>query len=224
MSVPNDDEHLPGQAVYAPWVLGIYDFYVLWLSNRLAWRCTRERQLAHYESHLGARHLDVGVGTGWYLDHTRFPDTDDRELWLLDLNENSLAHTRKRIARYAPRVVVGDVLGDAQLPAGHFDSIGMNYLLHCLPGTMRDKAHAFATLATALREDGVLFGSTILNADVAHNAFGRALIRVYNRKGIFGNVHDDAEGLRDELTEHFEEVNITVEGTVALFSARGPRR
>ncbi len=224
MSVPIDDEHLAGQAVYAPWVLGIYDFYVLWLSNRLAWGCTRERQLAHYEAHLGARHLDVGVGTGWYLDHARFPDTDDRELWLLDLNENSLGHTRARVARYAPRVVVGDVLGEVDLPRRHFDSIGMNYLVHCLPGEMSEKARAFATLADALADDGGFFGSTILNADVEHNAFGRALIRIYNRKGIFGNARDDAEGLRRALREAFDEVNVTVEGTVALFSARVPRR
>lgn len=210
-----------GQAVYSPWVLRVYDFWVLALSNRLAWRCSSPRILAHYDAHVGARHLDVGVGSGWFLDRARFPGSP--ELWLLDLNANSLRFTAERVARYQPKSVRADVLAPVDLPAGHFESIALNYLMHCLPGGFESKGAAFAHLAPALAPEGVLFGSTILNVGVDHNLFGRKLVSVYNDKGIFGNASDDLEGLRAALERSFEIVDIEVVGTVALFSARQPK-
>ena len=55
----------------------------------------------HDPGHVGARHLDVGVGTGWFLDHCRWP-VESPKITLLDLNENSLAVASKRIRRHAP--------------------------------------------------------------------------------------------------------------------------
>jgi hypothetical protein len=52
------------------------------------------------------------------------------------------------------------------------------------------------------------------------NAFGRKLMSVYNRKGIFGNRTDDVAGLKQALSDHFSEVDIVVQGKVALFTAR----
>ena len=56
-----------GAAVYSPLVLGIYDLWVLGISNRYAWRCsTTAVLLPFFRQHIGQRHLDVGVGTGFY--------------------------------------------------------------------------------------------------------------------------------------------------------------
>ncbi len=96
-----------GQAMYSPWVLRIYDAYVLGLSCSLAWRCPSRRILAQYDRLVGRRHLDVGVGTGFYLDRCHFP-TATPEITLLDLNPSSLAYATRRIARYAPRAVRRD--------------------------------------------------------------------------------------------------------------------
>ncbi|HZM07834.1 MAG TPA: hypothetical protein VFC11_05185 [Methylocella sp.] len=54
-----------GQAVYTKRMLGIYDWLVLGLSNRLIWRCPTQGLVAHYDRHVTANHLDVGVGTGY---------------------------------------------------------------------------------------------------------------------------------------------------------------
>jgi hypothetical protein len=71
-----------------------------------------------------------------------------------------------------------------------------------------------------LATDGVVFGSTILGRGVHHNAVGRALMRPYNRKGIFSNLEDDREGLERALAADLSAVEVEVVGTVALFSAR----
>ena len=210
-----------GQAVYSRWTLQLYDLYVLGLSCRLAWRCPSRALLAHYDAHVSAHHLDVGVGSGYFLHRCRFP-VPHPEVVLLDLNEASLAFAARRIARLAPRTCRADVLEPLPL-VERFDSIGLGFLLHCLPGDMPYKARALAHLAAVLNPAGVLFGSTILAADVGHNRLGARLVELYNRKGIFSNRGDSATGLRAALDASFAEVSITVRGAVALFSARHPR-
>jgi hypothetical protein len=57
---------------------------------------------------------------------------------------------------------------------------------------------------------------------VRHNGFGRKLMALYNRKGIFGNQRDTRDGLALALQQHFAQIDIHVEGRVALFEAREP--
>ena len=41
-----------------------------------------------------------------------------------------------------------------------------------------------------------------------------------NSEGVFSNLHDDLEHLRDQLRKRFDALDVQVAGTVALFSAR----
>jgi hypothetical protein len=217
---PRADEVEAGQRVYTPFTLRVYDLFVLGFSNRFVWRCRSSKMLERYESHVGARHLDVGVGTGWFLDHCRWP-VESPQITLLDLNENSLSTASDRIRRYAPATVQANVLDPVDLGDSHFDSIGANFLFHCLPGELEWKATTVVSnLRPYLASGGVLFGSTILGRGVAHNLLGRRLMRLYNRKGIFSNIEDDQRGLEQGLASELTDVEIEVVGAVALFAGR----
>ena len=215
-------EALAGAALYSRALLATYDIAVLGLSNRLAWRCSRAELLAWYDAHVTSNHLDVGVGTGYFLDHCRFPTLNPR-LELLDLNRASLAAAGRRVRRFAPTVHHGDVLSAFSLPGPGFDSIGMNYLLHCLPGTVETKARAFDNLIPHMKPGGVAFGSTLLRADEYTNAAGRRLMAYYNKHRVFSNTTDTLEGLQAALEARFADVTVQRRGCVALFSARAPR-
>lgn len=217
-----DDEVRRGAAVYSKRLLGCYDLFVVHLSNTFVWRCHRNRMAALYDRHAGTRHLDVGPGTGWYLANARMPS--GATVTLMDLNTNSLARARARLAGSTPRTVVADVLEPLPDGIGPFDSIGANYLFHCVPGTWADKGVAFGHLAERLTPDGMLFGGTVLGRGVRHNAAGRRLMNVYNDRGIFHNREDDADGLERALRQHFAEVSVDVVGTVALFRGSGAAR
>ena len=223
MAPPDDDQFdeatRAGQAVYSRRMLGWYDFIVLTVSNRWIWRCPTSRLLSWYDRHVSARHLDVGVGTGWFLDHCRFP-VERPEITLLDLNENCLAAAAQRIQRYRPRTVRADVLRRIDLQGAMFDSIGVNYLLHCLPGDLAAKACVFDHLAEHLAPAGVLFGSTLLSEGAAHSWSARRLAAFYNRKRIFSNAHDRLDVLEHELNSRFCQVTIETRGSVAQFAAR----
>ena len=126
-----------------------------------------------------------------------------------------------RIRRYAPATIQANVLDRVDLGDAHFDSIGANFLFHCLPGGLEAKA---ATVASNLRpylaSGGVLFGSTILGRGVSHNLVGRRLMRLYNRKRVFSNLEDDQRGLEQGLASELTDVQIEVVGAVALFAGR----
>jgi 2-polyprenyl-3-methyl-5-hydroxy-6-metoxy-1,4-benzoquinol methylase len=208
-----------GQAVYTKRTLAAYDFVVLGVSNRFLWKCPTQRLEEHYNQHITANHLDVGVGTGYFLDRCRFPSPTPR-VALMDLNSDTLEFASRRIARYKPETYRWNALEPISMDARRFDSVGVNYLLHCIPGSIESKSLAFDHLKALMNPDGVLFGATLLQGGVTRNWFAQRLMDAYNNKGIFSNERDDLEGLKGALIQRFRDVSIEVVGCAALFSGR----
>lgn len=211
-----------GAKIYTPLTLKLYDWWVLGISNRLAWGCpTREHLIPHFLEYLGNNHLDIGVGTGFYLTHA----PGRALISLMDLNEASLNAASARAGDSKIQKKINHDVFEPYPKALHdqFDSISMFYLLHCLPGNIWGKNLVIHNAAQALTDNGTLYGATILGDGVVHNRFGQKLMHIYNQKGIFSNTKDSEEGLTQILSEHFEHVKIRVEGTVALFSASGKK-
>jgi SAM-dependent methyltransferase len=216
----------PGAAIYSfPFLLRlIYDIWVLGITNTYIWRCsTSAILLPFFKKHKTAHHLDIGVGTGYFLKYAGFEK--NAEVTLVDLNQDSLDVASKRIPELRTKCIEHDVLKPLPIPADQkFESISLMYLLHCMPGPPESKAAIFSHLKHNLADDGVLFGATVLGKGVEHNWAGRVLMRTYNQQGIFGNLDDGAEVFLKELKANFEEVEAEVRGVVLLFVARYPKR
>lgn len=211
-----------GQAVYSPTTLAVYDLAVLRITNSYIWKCPTSGILDLHNQHVTDEHLDVGVGTGWYMDHCRFPQPHPR-IGLMDLNPSSLAAAAKRIERYRPTQYQANILQPLSVDAAPFRSISTTYLLHCLPGSMAEKSVVFDHLATLLAPGGVIFGATVLSQGVERSAAARLLMRIYNQRGIFSNQADSAAGLHAALSRRFDDVSVTIVGCGALFVARKRR-
>lgn len=206
-----------GAAVYSKPVLSVYDQYVLGFSNTFVWRCPSRLILDFYNEHISGKHLDVGVGTGYFLDRCKFP-TNNPVLALMDLNINSLQATARRLQRYKPSLYIANVLEPLRIEPASFDSIALNYVLHCLPGNLLSKAAAFIHLKPLLNIDGgVMFGTTILGQGVEQNLLARTLMRIYNSRGIFSNMNDNTADLESVLKDNFREYDIRVVGCAAFF-------
>ncbi len=209
-----------GAAVYTKALLAVYDVAVLGIELPVVFRCSARRTLELYDANASDTHLDVGVGTGWFLDRCRFPVARP-ELHLADLNPNCLARTARRIRRYAPVAHVWNAFEPLPGPLPRFGSIGIANFLHCLPGSMLEKERVIQNLRPHLREGGVLFGATVLGRGVdSVGALYRATNRAYNRKAIFCNLEDDAAGLEAILARSFARPSVRVVGAMALFTAR----
>jgi SAM-dependent methyltransferase len=172
-----------------------------------------------YDEHVSPRHLDIGVGTGYLLDTCRYP-TESPDITLMDLNPTPLEVAAKRLRRYQPKTHQANALEPFGLPAGAFESVGLNWLLHCLPGNMATKSIVFDHCKTVLAPGGVVFGSTVLNDGVRHTRWSRWMMRTLNRDGTFSNFDDDLDSLKAQLDERFDGAQVEVVGAVGIFSAR----
>ena len=132
----------------------------------------------------------------------------------------ALAYASRRIARYRPETYQRNVLEPIDLSEPGFDSISLNYLLHCLPGDMASKAVVFDHIKPLMNAGAVCFGSTLLQGGVRRNWAAKLLMAHYNRHGVFSNRHDDVETLETTLRARFSRVAVEIVGCAALFCAR----
>ena len=219
-SMERDDPAYAGQREYTPFFLRIYDPLILGIFTRVVWRCPTTRLVEGYRRHLGHRHLDVGPGTGYFLERAGMPDGSP--VTLLDPNVHVLDHASRRLQRLDITTVEADVC--KPLPVhGPFDSAALSGVLHCLPGPLSRKAAAVANVAAVLAPTGVLFGASILGLTGRHTWLSRSMLMTNNRRGTFDNLGDTEEGLREILEASFERVELETVGAMAIFAATNPR-
>jgi len=157
-SAPDASAIAAAHAVYTPFMLSFYDRLVHGLSNRFAWRCPSERLLDLYRNNLSNHHLEAGVATGFFIDRAN-PSAFD-QLTLLDINHHCLARSAQRLARYHPLLCEANLFAPVAIELEPVDSVGLTYVLHCLPGRMAEKLMAVDHLRPLMSERAVLFGAT----------------------------------------------------------------
>ena len=146
-----DDPAYKGQSDYTRLVLNAYDPLVLGPIARFVWRCPTTGLVARYRQHIRDRHLDVGPGTGYFLQRSGLPDGSP--VTILEPNPNVLRHVSRRLGQLDVTSVEADVL--KPLPVdGPFDSAALHLVIHCLPGPLPRKAAAVANVAAVLAPDG----------------------------------------------------------------------
>jgi SAM-dependent methyltransferase len=214
---PRDNQIARAHAIYTPFMLSIYDVLVHGLSNRFAWRCPTEQLIELYRTNLSANHLEAGVGTGFFIDRAGGAGFD--RLALLDINRHCLDRAAQRLARFKPTLHQVDLLAQIELDLAPFSSVGLTYVLHCLPGSMTEKLVVVDHLRPLMRKHAVLFGATILSRGIRPNLAARTLIDLYNAKGVFNNRDDDLDSLSRGLRQRFDAVEIVTQGLVAMFRA-----
>ena len=209
-----------GQADYSPLLLKLYDPIVIGIVSRLVWRFPANWLPDEYRARIRDRHLDVGPGTGYLIDHSGI--ADGSHVTIVDPNPNVLRHATTRLRRLDITAVEADVL--KPLPVeGPFDSAALCLVIHCLPGPMSRKAAAVANIAAVLAPDGVLFGASVLGRSGQHTWLARRVLAAFNRRGAFDNLDDSEEGLREILAASFESVEMETFRSVVVFSASNPR-
>ena len=215
-----DDPAYKGQAGYNRFLLAIYDPWVLGFMAPVVWKSPIHPGVERYREHMGRRHLDVGPGTGYFIEKAE--PAEGTEITLLDPNPKVLARSSRRLAAWHPATVEADVMKPLPLE-GRFDSAALSFVLHCLRGPQEHKAVAIRNIAAVLEPDGVLFGGTVLGTSAHHSRAARGVLRAFNRQGAFDNLGDTADGLREILEGSFETVDVEVTRSIALFTATGPR-
>ena len=210
-----------GQADYSRLLLDLYDPIVIRYVSRIVWRISGEPLIDLYRANIRDGHLDVGPGTGYFIERSGLPDGS--HVTIVDPNTNVLRHASMRLRRLDVTAVEADVLKPLPV-AGPFDSAALSLVIHCLPGPLSRKATAVANVAAVLGPTGVLFGASVLGRSGPHTRLAHAVLTAFNRRGAFDNLDDSEEGLREILGASFDHVELKTEGSVAFFTASKPRR
>jgi hypothetical protein len=221
INADNEYRNQQGAGIYNKAVLKIYDALVISFENPFIWKCPSRRVLDFYNRNISGNHLDVGVGTGYFLDNCRFPVSRPK-ISLLDINPHSLQTTARRIKRYHPLCHQANILKPLHLNVGGFQTIGMNFLLHCLPGSLLIKGKVFGHLKPYLNPGGTLFGSTILGKRENFELLGRLFSNLYNsplfpRLRVLDNLEDDVDHLVRAGSEYFKKFIVDKIGHVTFF-------
>ena len=207
------------QRYFNPFSLLIYDAVLYGVISKFAWGSSIGRLDAHYRKYASSNHLEVGVGTGFLLDRIRFASTAPR-LALMDLSASCLVKTRQKVARYAPEVYTQNLLEPIAHRPAPFDSIGINYVMHCVPGAFAEKGIAFRRLAALLSDQGVLFGTSVLSESVNKNLLARPFMWLMNAIGVFNNRRDNATELKTVLEACGRLVYFEIVGVTAFFAIK----
>ena len=142
-----------------PFTLKMYNALVLGVSEFHIWKCPTHRQLAHYNSHVSDNRLDVGVSTGFYLEHCRFPSHRPR-LALLDMNASALRHGGADCSLSSRRSIrlmsSNPTCTEGMAP---FDSVCCELSSALLAGTLAVKGKVFKNIRSALNPgERILWG------------------------------------------------------------------
>lgn len=208
-----------GASVYSNLLLSVYDIEVLMFELPYIFKCPLHEVKDFFNKNVSGVHLDVGVGTGYFLDKCNFP-VENPTIHLMDFNPNTLRRTSNRIMHYEPVSHQCNVLEPIQADLPRFDSISAINFLHCLPGSMLTKEAAIKNLKPFLQDGGVFFGVTILGQGVDVGMLYRMANSIYNKKSIFDNLHDNASDLEVILNNNFEKSTVRIVGSVAFFSGQ----
>jgi ubiquinone/menaquinone biosynthesis C-methylase UbiE len=201
------------QRYFNPVLLSLYDIVVYRFVSRFIWGCSTELLIQRYDNNVSQNHLEVGVGTGYLMDNC---NPKNISLDLMDLSSSCLRKSSKRLRRYSPAIIRHNILETPIEEDKRYDSIGINYVMHCVAGDYTAKGVAFGNLKKLLKYNGVIFGAAVLHTDQS-SGVARTFMNLLNRIGVFNNANDRLEDLEQALKIHFKHVIIDIRSSVALF-------
>ncbi len=188
----------PANAKYVTLLFRIWSrFYDNPVPQRLFYRRVHARILRRYRPEPGQRVLDVGCGTGLFLDHLA-RDFAGLELYGLDLSRDMLEHARRTVRdakSRAPKFVEGSVY-EMPFDDGSFDVVLNTISCHFY----LEQVRAFREVARVLRPGGRFLCAAISMRPMLFSA-EVAGIAVYHPPSIVeGNLRDAGLDVRARET------------------------
>ncbi len=207
-----------GQLYFSTMSHHLYDLGLYRLVSPFIWRCPTQQLMDNYVENISPNHLEIGVGSGYFLTQTLCEDFL-RRLVLLDLNSRCLEKSVKRLREFAPCKLQQNILMPFDQAQVKHSSVGMNYVLHCIPGSFRTNQRIFAHVHSVLEDGGVFFGATLLPHPVRDNFVSWLFMKLLNAVGIFRNAEHCLADLQHTLESTFRDVELSVVGSAAIFRA-----
>ena len=197
-----------------------YDLLVNKLNCKYIWRCNYNIINSLYDRNISKHHLEIGPGTGFFINKFKFDNLTlcDINQDILDYSFDNLKNNSKNISKINFNLF--DNLSQTNLNKNvKFESVGANYVLHCIPGKIEDK---LLTLVHNLKKINkshkcVLYGGTVINDPYYNTFLSNALIKCLNHFKIFNNKEDFSYNIINNLEKHNIKFDYSIVGCVFIF-------
>ena len=195
--------------------LHYYDRFVNQFNCKYVWKCSPDKIFNIYNQNCSKYHLEIGPGTGYFLKNSNLNSTI-HELTLIDINDQILDYSMKNLkSEYSNINALNYNLFTDKIPDHiKFDSVGINYVLHCIPGDLQKKID---TLIHNLGDNNYkLFASTVICDPLHISIIAEYELMLLNSLGIFNNNNDTYQELQEYLENNKFKYNLHKEGYVAI--------
>ena len=191
-----------------------YDYLVNDINCNYVWRCNKTNIFELYKSNLKSNHLEIGPGSGYFLypqNHCK----NIKKLKLMDINKSILNSSQENLTKYYNNIkIYHHNIFEQKINLPNVESVGINYVLHCVPGKLEDK---FDRLLNNLPSDINIFGSTVVNDKDKQTLISKTELLFLNKYGIFNNKLDYSNNLINFLKYNNLDHQTKIVGNVLLF-------
>ena len=192
--------------------LFFYDYLVNDLNCSFVWKCS-QRNILHNYRNISDNHIEIGPGTGYFLKNKTF-DT----LQLLDINNDILTNASLNLKGNCSQIksFQHDIFTSSLPQLSKCNSIGLTYVLHCLPGKIENN------LDNLIRhipyKNYNLYGASVIRDPVEKNSLAEMELFWLNKIGVFNNSNDTYSSLEKYFKKNNFQYDLKLEGYVAIFN------
>ena len=148
-----------------------------------------------YNKYLGRNHLEIGPGSGYFLKNKNI-----NNLTLIDINQDILNYSYNNLIsnNYEIKIKNHNIFNQELKLNSEFDSVGLNYVLHCIPGRIENNIDSIINNLKN-KNDYILFGSSVLNDVNLQTRLSKLELIYLNKNKVFHNTNDYSYNLINYL-------------------------
>ena len=194
--------------------INVYDYLVNDINCKYAWRCPQKNIFNKYNKYLGRNHLEIGPGSGYFLKNKNI-----NNLTLIDINQDILNYSYNNLIsnNYEIKIKNHNIFNQELKLNSEFDSVGLNYVLHCIPGRIENNIDSIINNLKN-KNDYILFGSSVLNDVNLQTRLSKLELIYLNKNKVFHNTNDYSYNLINYFNINNFNYNYKIIGNVILFS------
>lgn len=193
-----------------------YDRIVNDFNCKHVWKCSTKNIIDNYQKNISNNHLEIGPGTGFFLNKKN-TGINFKKLTLVDVNKDILQFSKKNLEQYYSNIEIlhSDLFSQKISESIYFESVGVNYVLHCVTGNLQTKLD---NLIDNLGNNKYnLFGASVICDPLHMNTIAEYELIFLNTLGIFNNNEDTYYELEEYLNNRNIKFSLKKQGYVAIF-------
>ncbi|VVU94689.1 hypothetical protein CPAV1605_414 [seawater metagenome] len=193
--------------------LKYYDYLVNNINCKYVWKCDKSHILNNYKNNMSNNHLEIGPGTGYFLKKFSCNNT---KLTLMDINDNILNYSHGNLINNFKSInSINHNIFQKEF-YGNYKSVGINYVLHCIPGRIEDNVQIL--IDNLQPKDCTIFGSSVITDTELVSILAKGELYFLNKFQIFNNKNDKSINLIRYLKNKNYNFNYEIIGNVMIFS------